>query len=212
MADDPLDSGAGPGTGTAHAGAGGHPHAGAGDLATEAKKTDHKTAVIVVVSIVGVIIAWMTFRKSGSSSSAAGAVTAPTPYLGVGQVAGAATTTPGTNPGPADPNAAGFAAMLANMQTSLNAIVHNTTPTGASTATPIPSQHTPAPLPHPVPVQRTIQPTPKPVTHSYAVQRGDNLTVIAQRQGVTLAALEAANPQIKNPNLIYAGQSITVPK
>jgi len=40
---------------------------------------------------------------------------------------------------------------------------------------------------------------------------GDTLFFIAQRFGVTLNALIAANPQIPNPNLIFPGQRICVP-
>ncbi|MBI3181871.1 MAG: LysM peptidoglycan-binding domain-containing protein [Myxococcales bacterium] len=43
------------------------------------------------------------------------------------------------------------------------------------------------------------------------VRPGDSLWVIAQRNDVTLKALISANPQIKNPNLIYAGQQVTIP-
>jgi spore coat assembly protein SafA len=46
---------------------------------------------------------------------------------------------------------------------------------------------------------------------TYTVQRGDTLWGIAQRAGVSLQALEAANPQITNPNLIYPGQTVTIP-
>ena len=46
---------------------------------------------------------------------------------------------------------------------------------------------------------------------SVTVQRGDTLSAIAQRNGVSLAALIAANPQIRNPNLIYAGQTVHLP-
>ena len=45
----------------------------------------------------------------------------------------------------------------------------------------------------------------------YTVRRGDTLSAIASLHGVSLAALEAANPQIRNPNLIYVGQVIRVP-
>jgi tyrosinase len=44
---------------------------------------------------------------------------------------------------------------------------------------------------------------------AYVVQAGDTLTAIANRFGVTLAALEAANPQIADPNHIFPGQIIT---
>ncbi|HJT97759.1 MAG TPA: LysM peptidoglycan-binding domain-containing protein [Rhodanobacteraceae bacterium] len=46
---------------------------------------------------------------------------------------------------------------------------------------------------------------------SYVVQHGDTLSGIASRHGVSLAELEAANPQIHNPNLIYPGQHVTIP-
>ncbi|KRE99999.1 hypothetical protein ASG87_13510 [Frateuria sp. Soil773] len=64
----------------------------------------------------------------------------------------------------------------------------------------------PAPAPAPAP-------TPAPGNHggSYTVQPGDTLSGIAQRQGVSLAALRAANPQISNANLIYPGQVIHLP-
>ena len=46
---------------------------------------------------------------------------------------------------------------------------------------------------------------------NYTVKSGDSLSAIAARNGVSLSALEAANPQIKNPNLIYAGQTVHIP-
>lgn len=45
----------------------------------------------------------------------------------------------------------------------------------------------------------------------YTVQSGDTLYLIARRFGVTLDALIAANPGIRDPNLIYPGQVITIP-
>ncbi len=53
--------------------------------------------------------------------------------------------------------------------------------------------------------------TPPPAPGgTYIVQRGDYLSLIAQRFGVTLAALMAAN-SLSNPNLIYVGQVLTIP-
>lgn len=46
---------------------------------------------------------------------------------------------------------------------------------------------------------------------SYTVRKGDTLWGIAQRYGVSLTALIAANPQIKNPNLIYPGEEVQLP-
>ncbi|MEW5785790.1 MAG: LysM peptidoglycan-binding domain-containing protein [Bacillota bacterium] len=45
----------------------------------------------------------------------------------------------------------------------------------------------------------------------YTVQPGDTMFTIAQRFGVSLDALIAANPQISNPNLIFPGDVLCVP-
>ena len=45
---------------------------------------------------------------------------------------------------------------------------------------------------------------------TYVVQRGDWLTRIAQRYGVSLWSLLQANP-LMNPNLIYPGQVLIIP-
>lgn len=49
----------------------------------------------------------------------------------------------------------------------------------------------------------------------YTIVRGDNLWNIAKRfygSGSEYKKIVSANPQIKNPNLIYPGQKITIPK
>ncbi len=46
---------------------------------------------------------------------------------------------------------------------------------------------------------------------AYTVKSGDNLTRIAAQNGVSLASLIAANPQIANPNRIKPGEVLTVP-
>ena len=45
----------------------------------------------------------------------------------------------------------------------------------------------------------------------YTIQHGDTLSGIAQQNGVSLSALRAANPQILNPNVIYAGDRVSIP-
>ena len=57
----------------------------------------------------------------------------------------------------------------------------------------------------------TPPPTCPPGTFSYTVQPGDSMFTIAQRFGVSLNALIAANPQIPNPSLIFPGQIVCVP-
>jgi uncharacterized YkwD family protein/spore coat assembly protein SafA len=46
---------------------------------------------------------------------------------------------------------------------------------------------------------------------TYIVQRGDSIWKIAVKYQVGMSEIIAANPQIKNPNLIYPGQKITIP-
>ncbi|NKQ37855.1 MAG: LysM peptidoglycan-binding domain-containing protein [Chloroflexi bacterium] len=45
----------------------------------------------------------------------------------------------------------------------------------------------------------------------YTVRWGDYLSLLAQRYGTTVQAILWANPQITNPNRIYAGQVIFIP-
>jgi LysM repeat protein len=50
-----------------------------------------------------------------------------------------------------------------------------------------------------------------PFEEDYKIKKGDNLTKIAKANGTTVQALLKANPNIKNPNLIYAGETIKIP-
>jgi len=47
---------------------------------------------------------------------------------------------------------------------------------------------------------------------AYLVQPGDTLSGIAASHSVSLAAVESANTQLSNPNVIYAGQTLEIPK
>jgi len=57
----------------------------------------------------------------------------------------------------------------------------------------------------------TAVPTPVPGGSTYTVVSGDTLSRIAVNAGVSLAALEAVNPQITNASLIFVGEVINLP-
>jgi LysM repeat protein len=46
---------------------------------------------------------------------------------------------------------------------------------------------------------------------SHTIQHGDTLSAIARENGVSLSALLAANPQIRNPDVIYPGDRLDIP-
>ena len=46
---------------------------------------------------------------------------------------------------------------------------------------------------------------------TYTVKSGDTLSSIATSCGTTVGALQTANPSISNPDMIVAGQAITLP-
>jgi LysM domain len=53
-------------------------------------------------------------------------------------------------------------------------------------------------------------PAPLP-SRVYQVVSGDSLSSIAAAHGVTLAAIEAANPAITDPSFIYVGEFVNIP-
>jgi TP901 family phage tail tape measure protein len=75
----------------------------------------------------------------------------------------------------------------------------------------------PPPPPPPAPKQSSGggggggKSAPAPQPQSYTVKPGDWLSKIAPRYGISTAALVAANPQIKNKDLIFPGQKINIP-
>jgi LysM repeat protein len=69
----------------------------------------------------------------------------------------------------------------------------------------------PGPWVFDVPPGAPAEAPPAPTGNTYAVEPGDTLSLIAERFGVTLGALEAANPQIGDPNIIDVGDTIHLP-
>ena len=73
---------------------------------------------------------------------------------------------------------------------------------GAPAASQPAEELTPTPIP-------TAKPAPTPQV--YIIARGDTMLKIAKKFGVTMEALLAANPKIKNPNKIGIGDPVNIP-
>jgi LysM repeat protein len=96
---------------------------------------------------------------------------------------------------------------------------------GGSTATPLPSLAPDTPAPSLPPVVETLAPateipatsdapadTSAPSTTAvYKVKKGDTLSGIAAKYGITLKALLKLNPKLKSPYTLHVGQKIVVP-
>jgi LysM repeat protein len=54
-----------------------------------------------------------------------------------------------------------------------------------------------------------VVPVP-PVVITYVVRPGDTMASIAEAHGMSLATLEAANPQVTNPNVIHPGEVLSL--
>lgn len=57
----------------------------------------------------------------------------------------------------------------------------------------------------------TLVLTVSAATDVYTVQKGDSLWIIAKKYQVGLSEIIEANPQFKNPDMIYPGDKVTVP-
>jgi predicted chitinase/LysM repeat protein len=72
-----------------------------------------------------------------------------------------------------------------------------------------PPRYTPS---HPQNYTATPQPPARSNTKTYFVQRGDSLSAIASRFGISLRTLLSNNHQITNPNNIHVGDMINIPR
>lgn len=100
------------------------------------------------------------------------------------------------------PGASGTAASLLASPSPL------ATTTAPPTATPIPTPSA-TPTAKPAPTAKPT-PTPAPTPLVHRVRRGETLTAIAERYGVTIEAISKANGLL-DPNLIVVGQLLVIP-
>jgi len=87
--------------------------------------------------------------------------------------------------------------------TSPNPTVPANTPGPAPTDTPVPPPDTPTPEPQPTN-------TPSSLGQTYTVQSGDIPVTIAEKFGITVDALLAANPGL-DPRAMHAGDVLIIP-
>ena len=59
--------------------------------------------------------------------------------------------------------------------------------------------------------QTTVEQAKQYLGNQHHIQRGETLSGIAKQYGTDVNTLLKANPQIKNPNLIYAGSTLNIP-
>jgi D-alanyl-D-alanine carboxypeptidase/D-alanyl-D-alanine-endopeptidase (penicillin-binding protein 4) len=107
-----------------------------------------------------------------------------------------------------------FAVSTPELRLASDSIVSDTGAVAAApviAAAPTPAS-TPAPTPAaaPVPSARPAPAAPATAARTHTVQKGENLTVIARRYGVTLNALVAANPKM-SPRRLMPGVALKVP-
>jgi LysM repeat protein len=62
------------------------------------------------------------------------------------------------------------------------------------------------------PAEPTATPEPTPSPRLYRIKAGDTLARIARRNDITVADIIAANPEITDPNDIFVGQLIIIPR
>jgi hypothetical protein len=108
---------------------------------------------------------------------------------------------------PAIPRLAGIAALIALLAVALFFLPSLLNLGGSGGSTPVQSaSDRPSAT---VSLAPTVPPAPTPVV--YTIKKGDTLSKIAAKNGITVEQLLAANPDIKNPNKVGEGQQIIIP-
>lgn len=108
------------------------------------------------------------------------------------------------------PDANPLAPAVRNTPTSRATAQNSVRQTPRATSTSARSQTaTVKPKPRPTAVAQ-VKPKPKPKPTRYTVRQGDNLWVIARRQGTTVNALKSANGI--SGTLLQPGQSLVIPR
>lgn len=79
------------------------------------------------------------------------------------------------------------------------------------TSTPLPSFTVAPATATATPGEPTAEPTPAATPRLYRIKSGDTLAKIARRNGITVADILAANPEISDPNQIQVGRFIIIP-
>jgi len=120
------------------------------------------------------------------------------------------------NPQITDPNKI-YAGASLNLPTTTPAPTPAPTPTPTPAVSPFPTYQTPSyltgqtPVGGTAPVTQAVPPTTPTGGTSYTIQSGDTLSAIAVRNKTTVTELMKLNPQITDPNKIYAGANLNLP-
>lgn len=150
----------------------------------------HKQSIIVIASVVGVLLAYLTYRKLVNGSQSAG-VTATTPAGTSGAVAGTADAAGATQAADQQSAFAGFQTLLGNMSDELTTLEATV---GQNTTDITTLQHSPSPISGPAPITAQQQ-AQKSLFGNVKSAVGAQITAYTQRNkgGVYSGKLEGAN-------------------
>lgn len=200
-----------------------------GNSDTKSKKSDrHKQTILVIIGVIGVGLTYLLYRRNAANSASTNAyTTAP------GNAAGVAAGNNGSG-GQTDYSGLlnNIGSQLGQLSASVSALQDAQTKTQQQTASNTSSETSLAKLVANMentlskqhasiasnvsqPKKANIAPSSAHSTqqHYYTVQQGDNLSEIAGKYHETWQQLYSANKGVvgSNPNLIYAGQRLSVP-